>query len=111
VKCKHCGKAHDSSQHRKSFESLDKLSDAGFPTHSKKYKEAHQKANKQEKEKFGKKAFEALEKIDNKLSKHELAGKNTKSGKIEVSKKVPPKFRTEVAFHEKVENKALRKKK
>ena len=49
--------------------------------------------------------------MDETIPDDELIGKNSKSGKITVSKKVPKKLRAEVAFHEKVESKKLRKKK
>lgn len=107
-KCPKCGGNHDSSQH--SYKVASRLSDKSFPTHAKGYKEAHEKANKAEEKKFGKENFKKLEKIDRRVSKHELVGKNLKSGKIEVSRKVPKDLRKEVAFHEKVENKILRKK-
>ena len=104
-----CSKNHaDSHPH---FSLKNKISDKGFPTHSPKYAEAHRKANKAEEKKFGKKSFKELEKIDRKVSKHELVGKNSKTGKLEVSKKVPPKYRGEVAYHEKKENGFLKKKK
>lgn len=109
MKCTHCGKNHDASLHHAKMAS--KLSDKGFPTHARKYKEAHKDANRAEKKAFGEKSFRELEKIDSRLGKHELIGKNLKSGKIEISKKVPEKLRKEVAYHEKVENKILRKKK
>jgi hypothetical protein len=109
MKCEFCGKHHDKA--RPHYTSANRISDKGFPTHSKKYNEAHKEANKEEKQKFGEKAFKEMEKIDSKLEKHELAGKNTRTGKIEVSYKVPKKFREQVAYHEKVENKILRKKK
>lgn len=105
--CSQCGKNHSSGH----YHLKTRLKDKGFPTHEKAYQSAHRVANRDEKKAFGKKAFNALEKISSKLPKHELEGKNTKSGMIEVSKKVPPKYRKEVAFHEKVENKILRKKK
>ena len=91
------------------FQVKSTLDDKGFPTHSKRYLSAHHEANKEEEKKFGKKAFKKLEEIDRKVGKHELVGKNLKSGKIEVSKKVPKPLRKEVAFHEKVENRKLRK--
>lgn len=103
--CKICGIKHPENQ----LHVVSKLSDKGFPVHSKNYKSAHEQANKKEKEKFPK-GYEKLKKLDENLSKHELAGKNTKTGKIEVSKKVPKSLRKEVAFHEKTENKILRKK-
>lgn len=103
--CKHCGKAHSEKYHL-----ANKLNDKGFPTSSTKYNAAHKKANEAEKKRFPK-GFKAMAKVDRSLAqKGELAGKNLKSGKIEVSKKVAPKLRSEVAFHEKVESKKLRKK-
>lgn len=109
MKCKSCGKDHKSSHIH--FKVVSKLSDKGFPTHSSHYQQAHKKANKAEKEKFGVKQFKKLEKIDKSVRKHELVGKNLKNGKIEISKKVPASLRNEVAYHEKVENKNLRSKK
>lgn len=105
-KCKQCGKEHGPDHPH----ILSKLTDRGFPTHSKRYDYAHKEANKAEKKKYPK-GYEDLKQLDRGLSdKHELIGKNTKAGKIEVSKKVPKKYRDEVAYHEKVENKILRKK-
>lgn len=102
MKCKTCGKNHHPDYHLK-----DKLTDKGFPTHSKEYKKAHAKANEAEKHRFGKENFERLGKTIKSIPKHELLGKNTKKGDIEVSKKVPKKYRKEVAYHEKVESKNL----
>lgn len=107
-KCKCKGKKHEDNC---SYKSIPILEDSGFPTHSRKYKSAHKEANREEKDKFGAKQYHELDKLDRKLPKHELSGKNTKSGKIEVSEKVPKNLRNEVAYHEKVENKQLRKKK
>jgi hypothetical protein len=109
MKCKLCGKSH--SKDNPHYEVVDKLSDKGFPTHDKKYKIAHNAANRAEIKKYGRKAFSDVGIVDRHLGHHELAGKNTKTGKIEVSKKVPKKMREEVAYHEEVENKILRKKK
>lgn len=109
MKCEKCGKNHEESHPH--FKLVKKLTDKGFPTHEKKYKEAHEKANKAEKRKFGVEAFRNLEAGDRKMGKHDLAGKNTKKGKIEVSRRVPKNDRREVAYHEEVENKILRKKK
>jgi hypothetical protein len=106
-KCEHCNSPH----HPSSYHTEKYINDKGFPSHPHdKYEKAHIKADKAEKKKYPK-GYEELKKLDNTLSKHELAGKNTKSGKIEVSKKVPSPLREEVRFHEKVENKILRKKK
>jgi hypothetical protein len=107
VKCAKCGHNHHESYHLK-----DKLIDKGFPTHPKNaYRNAHEQADKAEKKKYGAKQYDALKKVDAKLNKHELAGKNTKSGKIEISKKVPKPLRSEISFHERTEHKLLRGKK
>lgn len=92
------------------YKTVNKLERKGFPTDKKKYPEAHEAADKKEKKKFGK-GYEKMKKVDDKLKKGELAGKNFKSGKIEVSKKVPKNLRKEVAYHEKIENKILAKRK
>lgn len=108
MKCKHCGKGHSTATH---YKVTSKLTDKGFPTHPKKsYQKSHEAANRAEKKKYPK-GYEEMKKIDSRLGKHELVGKNTKSGKIEVSKKVPAKLRSEVAYHEKVESENLRRKK
>jgi hypothetical protein len=107
-KCIKCGKLHEKTHPH--FREVDKLTDKGFPTHAKRYKTAHRSANKDEKKAFGEKSFKALEKISRKVSSHELIGKNTRSGKVEVSSKVPKKYRNEVAYHEKKENDILRRK-
>lgn len=85
----------------------DRLKDSGFPTHNPFYQIAHRKAEKLEKQKFPT-GYEKMKSIDAKLSKHELAGKNLRSGKIEVSKKVPKQYRKEVAYHERMENKFIK---
>lgn len=105
-KCKTCGKSHHESYHLK-----DRIKDKGYPTNQgKQYQSAHKAANKAEKNRFPK-GFEELKDIDISMGKkHELAGKNTRSGKVEVSKKVPKRLRDEVSYHEKVESKKLRKK-
>lgn len=110
---KHCSKCNkDHPNDHRHFVLDNKLEDAGFPTHPKgKYKAAHREADTKEKAKFGARDYNKLKRIDAKLPKHELAGKNTKSGKIEVSKKIPKKYDKEIAYHERTENKILRKKK
>lgn len=105
--CNKCGKDHKSKDHAKLVSSL---SDKGFPKNDSRYPSAHEKADKAEKKRFGAKSYNELKKIDEKLQPHELAGKNLKSGKIEVSKKIPSKYRKEIAYHEKIENRNLRKK-
>jgi hypothetical protein len=80
----------------------------GFPTSSKRYKEAHELANKKEKAKYPS-GYEKMKKVDAKLKPNELAGKSTKLGEVIVSYKVPKGLRKEVAYHERVENKELTK--
>ena len=89
---------------------MNRIKDKGFPRNQKGYEKAHEKADKVEKAKYPS-GYEKMKKVDNRLPKKELAGKNTKSGKIEVSKKVPPSLRKEVSLHERTESKALRGKK
>lgn len=108
-KCKKCEKYHEEKHPH--FKTVSKLTDKGFPVHTKGYKAAHEAANKAEKKAYGKKAFDAVEKIAKNEGKHELIGKNSRSGKLEVAKKVPTKYRSEIAFHEEKENKILRRKK
>ena len=102
---------HHTSQHDARYELKPKIKDKGFPTdQGKSYRSAHEQADIKEKAAYSN-GYAAMKKIDAELPKGELAGKNTKSGKIEVSAKVPRSLRREVAFHEKTENKILRKKK
>jgi hypothetical protein len=86
---------------------VKKLTDnSPSPTKSKYYKIAHSEADNAEKRKFPE-IFNKLKKIDKKLEKHELIGKNFKSGKIEIESKLPKKYRKDVALHEKTERKAI----
>lgn len=91
------------------YKVIKELKSKGWPTANKKYHEAHEIANKVEKKDYGSKAFKYMEKVDDRLKRGELAGKNTKTGKIEVSQKVPKKYRPEVAKHESTEYKALKR--
>lgn len=87
-KCSKCGKSHSEKYHL-----ANRLDDKGFPTHSAGYDAAHKKASKAEKKRFPE-GFKKMERIDRSMGqKGELAGKNTKAGKIEVSKKVPAPLR------------------
>lgn len=110
---KHCsiceGVDHNTSNHRL-YEVKPKIKARDFPITDRDYPKAHRKADEVEKKTYPS-GYEKMKKIDRELPKDELAGKNTKSGKIEVSSKVPSKFRKEVALHEKVENKDLKKRK
>jgi len=102
--CLHCGMPHDPRVHTEKY-----IKDAGFPTHDRNYKTAHEEATKAEKKSFPRKDYDKLKKMDQTIGRNELIGKNTKSGQIEISKKVPNKLRKEVEFHEKTENKILLK--
>lgn len=109
MKCKKCGKDHQGKGH---YELVKSLSGKGYPSSEKKYAYAHEQASKEEKKKFGTKSYNKLKTMDMKAGHaHKSIGSNTKSGKIEVSTTVPKKLRKEVAYHEKVESKILRKKK
>ena len=70
---------------------------------------AHKKADIAEKKKFPS-GYKSLKKNDQKLKKHEFIGENSaKDNTIEISKKLPKKYRKEVIFHEKIELKNKRK--
>lgn len=84
------------------------VSRKGFPEDSHYYKNAHSEADKAEKKAFPK-GYQALKKLDNKVPEGKMIGHNSKSGKISVSDKVPKKYRTEVALHERVESKAIKR--
>jgi hypothetical protein len=86
---------------------VNKLSDHGYPTHCKYYRSAHEEADKAEKKKFPK-GYQVLKKDEHHLGKHELMGKNTKSGKIEVEKKFKSHAK-EIEYHEKMEHKNLKR--
>ena len=100
--CSKCGKNHSVAFHLEQH-----LNDKGFPVHAKGYKSAHEHANKVEK-KQDPKAYARMHNVDKKLKKHELAGKNTKSGEILISKKVPKDDRKNTVTHEVAENIRLR---
>lgn len=86
---------------------VNKLSDHGYPTHSRYYKSAHEEASKSEKKKFPK-GYDELKKAERHLGKHELMGKNLRSGKIEVEKKFK-KYGKEIAYHEQQEHKNIKR--
>lgn len=85
-----------------------KLVNRGYPTDSKNYREAHAEADNAERKRYPK-AYKDMKRVDSKLSRNELSGKNTRSGKIEISKKVPKRDRADVALHERTEHKALKR--
>ena len=82
----------------------NRISNKGYPISSKCYRHAHRKANKEEKEQYGKQRFNKLNTIINKIiPNNELAGKHTKSGIIQLSSKIPKQYRNQIKFHELIE--------
>lgn len=86
---------------------LSKLSDHGYPISSKNYHEAHAEADIAEKKKYPN-GYQKLKKMQKHLGKHELMGKNTKKGKIEVEGRFR-NYKDEIAYHERVESKTLKR--
>jgi hypothetical protein len=84
-----------------------KLSDHGYPTHNKHYATAHEEADKAEKKRFPH-GYLRLKKQVRELHPHELMGKNTKDGKIQVEDRFKRQGR-EIAFHERTEHKNLQR--
>lgn len=82
-----------------------KLTDKGFPTHSKYYESSHKKADAAEK-KANPKMYKAENKAEKHIKKHELMAKNTKSGKIEIEKKFK-KFTPTLKIHEGTEHQEI----
>lgn len=87
------------------YTSVDKILRKGYPTSAKVYKEAHAEADQAEKKKYPK-GYAKMKTVDEKLKADELAGTHKRSGKVEVSKKVPGRLREEVAYHEFKESQA-----
>lgn len=95
---------------------VKRIKKAGWPVYtksgkliSKKWKKAHEAANRAALKKFGSKTAKAVNKI--KIPNNELLGSHTRGGKIIISKRVPKKLRPAIAYHERVENKIMTKKK
>jgi len=86
----------------------DKLTDKGYPVHTKEYQAAHRKANRAEK-RASPADYKDVNALETHLPNGELLGKNLRNGKIEVSKKVPAKLRQNVATHEKSEYETMKK--
>lgn len=84
-----------------------KLSDHGYPTSSRNYPTAHEEADKAEKRKFPA-GYAKLKKAVRGLPKHELMGKNTRAGKIEVEARFKSHAK-EIAYHERTEHKNLQR--
>jgi len=72
-------------------------------TKSKSYHDAHEYASEKEKKKYPKQYRKLNKWIEKNTKPDEYVGMNYKDGKIEEEKKVPRKYRKEVAYHEKVE--------
>ncbi len=88
---------------------VKRISNKGYPINNKCYPCAHKRANKAEKEKYGKRKFKTLNNVINKtLPKEELAGKHTQSGIIQLSNKIPSKYRNQIKFHELIEMNEMR---
>ena len=83
----------------------------GWPTTSKKWKKAHRQANKAELKRFGKQAFKAVQRVVTRMPANELLGSHTKKGKVRISKRVPARYREQVAFHERVEHRIMTRRK
>lgn len=86
---------------------IKSITDKGFPYHSSNYREAHEEASTKEKKKYPK-GYSVLKKKMKTLDGHEMMATNKRSGKIEVEKKFK-KYKSELAYHEKEENKAIKR--
>ena len=86
---------------------IAKISDKGYPTHSKYYPTSHEEASKAEKKKFPK-GYQELKKKERHLGKDELMGTNKRSGKVEVEKKFK-KYAKEIEYHEHEESKNIKR--
>lgn len=86
---------------------VNKLSDHGYPTHSRYYKSSHEEASKAEKKKYPK-GYEILKKEERHLGKHELMGTNKRSGKIEIERKYKNHAK-EIEYHESQESKNIKR--
>ena len=85
-----------------------KISNKGYPTDNPCYKQAHEKANQAEINKYGKKRYDELNDIiDDVIPQNELAGKHTKKSRIHISKKIPKKYHNQIKLHEKIEAKYM----
>lgn len=86
---------------------VKKITDKGFPYHAANYREAHEEASTKEKKKYPK-GYSTLKKKMKDLGDHEMMATNKRSGKVEVEKKFK-KYKSELAYHEKEENKAIKR--
>lgn len=86
---------------------VKKITDKGFPYHSVNYREAHEEASTKEKKKYPK-GYAILKNKMKTLGHDEMMATNKRSGKIEIEQKFK-KYRSELAYHEKEESKALKR--
>jgi hypothetical protein len=93
------------------YKLVTRIKRKGWPTTSKKWRKAHNEANKHERKRFGKRAFKAVQKIVERMPPDELLGTHTKTGKIRISSRVPKKYRPQIAAHERFEHRLMRGKK
>lgn len=93
VKCRYVGGVAANFQIQKNLPEGDFRKREG-------YQERHRYANEEEKNKYGQKRFDELQKIiQEKLNPGELAGKY-ESGRIYINEKIPEDYRCQVAYHE-----------
>ena len=108
-KCPECGKFHAASHAH--FKAVKRIRDDKHITGRKDYETSHEAADKAEKAQFGTAGYDGLKKAVRRLRPNELLGSVTRSGTVEVEKKLTPAQRKEVAYHEKIEQEHLHKKK
>lgn len=94
-----------------SYKLVKRIKRKCWPTTSKRWRKSHDEANRQEKKRFGKKAFAKVQAIVRKMPKNELLGTHTKKGNIRISSRVPKAYRGQVAYHERVEHRLMTRKK
>ena len=88
---------------------VNKLTDKGFPTHSKFYRESHAAADNAER-RANPKMYHAAAKAEKKLGKHELMGKNFINKRVVEIEKKFKKLTPTIERHEVTENKSIRRK-
>ena len=97
------------SRKKAPYKLVKRIKSKGWPVSSHKYRKAHKEADKRERKRFGKRRFKEVEAIAKKIPKGELAGKHTKTGKVIISKRVPEKYRSQIAYHERTEHRLMTK--
>ncbi len=75
-----------------------------YPVDSRLYRNAHRRASRWEKKKFGFRRYrELMYVIGNVIPKGELAGSHDKAGNTYISVKVPQRYWEQIEFHEQME--------